>query len=115
MELMNWLFFGPAKLIALAPYAGFGLGAALIALQAARSVLARNAFNRLWFRRPAVLAGLTWLIFNLYELQVAAVFAQTQAADQVLLRLDLTVITPILYVLSAFAAYTLTKPESSAT
>ena len=112
---MNWLFFGPAKLIALAPYAGFGLGAAFIALQALRTVLAQSPLNRLWFRRPAVLAGLTWLIFNLYELQVAAVFAQTQAVDHVLFRLDLTVITPILYVLSAFAVYTLAKPESSVT
>ena len=111
MEFLSWLFFGPAKLIALAPYAGFGVGAALIAVQAARSVVTGIRLNRSWFRRPAVLAGLTWFIFNLYELQIAAVFEKGQAAGQVLFRLDLTVITPILYVLSAYACYSLTKRE----
>ena len=112
MDILDWLVFGPAKLIALLPYAGLGLGATLIGLQVARSWLAGAIINRLWFRRPAVLAGLVWLIFNLYELQVAAVFAKTQASGQVLFRLDLTIITPILYVLTAFAVVALTKPES---
>jgi len=112
MDILDWLFFGPAKLIAILPYAGFGLGATLIGVQVARSCLAGETINRLWFRRPAVLAGLTWLIFNLYELQVAAVFANTQAGGQVLFRLDLTVITPILYVLTAFAVFAMIKRES---
>lgn len=115
MDFLNWLLFGPAMLIDLAPYGGFGIGGALIVAQATRSISAGAALNRDWFRQPAALAGLTWLIFNLYELQVSAVFVKTQGPGQVLFRLDLTVITPILYVLTAYAVYALIKPPRPAT
>ena len=102
-------------LIDLAPYGGFGTGGGLILAQATRSLWAGAVIDRDWFRQPAVLAGLTWLIFNLYELQVTAVFAKTQGAGQILFRLDLIVITPILYVLTAYAVYALIKPSRPAT
>jgi hypothetical protein len=105
MELMNWIFFGPAKLIALHPYAGFLIGVTLLAAAAARSVQLSRGFDRQWFRQPAVLAGLLWLLFNLYELQVVAVFSQQPDQGKSLFRIDLLVLAPILYTLTALACY----------
>ncbi len=105
MELMNWIFFGPAKLIAWHPYAGFLIGGTLLSAAAARSVQLSRGFDRHWFRQPAVLAGLLWLLFNLYELQVVAVFSQQAGPGRSLFRIDLLVLAPILYTLSALALY----------
>ncbi|MBC7624074.1 MAG: hypothetical protein H7232_11855 [Aeromicrobium sp.] len=105
MELLGWVFFGPAKLIALFPYAGFAIGGAFLAGQAIQTTLLSGAFNRDWFRQSAALAGLVWIIFNLYELQVSAVFGKQQSTGAELFRIDLTVITPILYVLTGAAVF----------
>ena len=105
MELLSWIFFGPAKLISLFPYAGFVIGGSLLGGQAIQTMRLRGAFNRDWFRQSAALAGLVWMIFNLYELQVGAVFGKQQSSGDALFRIDLTVITPILYVLTAAAVY----------
>jgi hypothetical protein len=108
MEILNWIFFGPAMLIAALPYAGFLIGVILLAGQAIRTLrLSKGAFDRAWFREPPVLAGLIWLIFNLYELQVAAVFAEKNPPATPMLRLDLLVVAPILYVLTGLAIYVL--------
>ena len=101
MELINWIFFGPAKLVAIWPYAGIFIAAALIALQAWISQRRGALFKRGFFREATVFAGLLWLIFNLYELQLAAIFAQNKVAGT--LRMDLIILVPILYVLTLAA------------
>jgi cation transporter-like permease len=105
MELLSWVFFGPAKLISLIPYAGFVIGGTLLAAQGIRTKLLGGAINKDWFRNSTALAGLVWMIFNLYELQVGAVFGKRQPSDVALFRIDLTVITPILYVLTVAAVF----------
>ena len=60
MEFMHWLFFGPSKLIAWHPYAGFIVGATLLAVAVACALQLSNRLDRQWFRQPAVLAGLLW-------------------------------------------------------
>ena len=105
MEILSWIFFGPAKLILLFPYAGFLVGGTFLAGQAIQTMRLGGSFNRDWFRHSAALAGLVWMIFNLYELQVGAVFGKQQSSGTVLFRIDLTVIAPILYVLTAAAFF----------
>ena len=101
MELVSWIFFGPAKLVAAWPYAGILMGIALIATQAWLSLQNGTLFRRDFFCEAAVLAGLLWLIFNLYELQLAAVLAQNKVESTI--RMDLIILVPILYALTATA------------
>ena len=101
MELVDWIFFGPAKLIAAWPYAGFLIAVLLIGVQAALSWRKGALFEAKFFREAPVFAGLLWAIFNLYELQFAATFAQT--LDGSSFRMDLIVLVPILYVLTLAA------------
>lgn len=117
MEWMNWLFFGPAKLIANLPYGGLALCVLLIGAQMVKTSFAKNRFDKQWLRKAPVFTGLLWAIFNLYELQLAAVLGAAGKAatgSQVLLRLDLIVLTPLLIVLSAFAVFSLISPEPKA-
>jgi hypothetical protein len=109
MEIFSWLFFGPAKLIALWPYAGVVIAGALIALQAYVIWRAQKPFDIGFFREAPVFAGLLWLIFNAFELQMSAVSAPAKEANSGMLRLDLMVLVPILYVLSAAAVLSLAK------
>jgi hypothetical protein len=110
MEILEWIFFGPAMVVRALPYAGFLIGAILLVGQTFRTLrrLGRR-FGRAWFREPPVLAGLLWIVFNLYELQLVAVFAEKQRAGEAMLRLDLLVVSPILYVLSGVAVYALLR------
>lgn len=101
MELVSWIFFGPAKLVAAWQYAGILIAVTLIGMQAWFSWRKGTLLERDFFRKAPVLAGLLWLIFNLYELQQAAILAQIQASAT--LRMDLIILVPILYVLT-FAA-----------
>ena len=101
MEFANWVFFGPAKLVATWQYAGILIAVALIGMQAWFSWREGKLLERDFFRKAPVLAGLLWLIFNLYELQQAAVLAKVQASGT--LRMDLIILVPFLYVLT-FAA-----------
>ncbi len=105
MDLIGWIFFGPAKLISHAPYAGLLISAALISVEVIRTLASGTGFSRAWFRRASVFTGLLWAIFNLYELQLAAVLGSALANAGVLLRLDLIVLTPILYVMTGVAVY----------
>ena len=73
----------------------------MIGLQACLSWRKRTLWQRNFFREAAVLAGLLWLIFNLYELQVSAIFARSESVSA--LRVDLVILIPILYVLTAAA------------
>ena len=77
MEFFNWLFFGPAKLIALWPYSGVALAVGLIAAQGWLRLRARKPFDKNFFREAPVFAGVLWLIFNAFELQMSAIAART--------------------------------------
>lgn len=105
MELVDWIFFGPAKLIAIWHYAGVLIAAVLVGLQAWQSLRRGTLFESSFFREAPVFAGLLWLIFNLYELQIAATFAQKLAGGT--LRMDLIILVPILYVLTLAAILSL--------
>ncbi|MEQ1516694.1 MAG: hypothetical protein ABL931_09420 [Usitatibacteraceae bacterium] len=100
MEVASWIFFGPGKLLTAWPYAGFGAGIALIAVQAVLSWREQTLFERGFFRQAPVLAGLIWLIFNLYELQ----FNATNPTGKQSFRVDLIILVPILYALTVAAA-----------
>ena len=101
MELVSWIFFGPSKLVAAWQYAGILIAVTLIGMQAWFSWRKGQLLERDFFRKAPVLAGLLWLIFNLYELQQTAVLAQVQASGT--LRMDLIILVPILYVLTLAA------------
>lgn len=108
MELAQWVFFGPAKIIALWPYAGAAIAVTLIGLQAAVNLKAGSPFDKAFFRKAPVFTGLLWLIFGFYEMQIQAVLARPVGSDvPTLLRLDLIVLSPILYLMSAMAIYSL--------
>lgn len=121
-SLCEWIFFGPAKLIALWPHAGGAIAAALMAVQAAVNLRAGVPFDKAFFRQAPVFAGLLWLIFGFYEQQFQAVMAAPLSVNATvnvstpLFRLDLIVLTPILYLLTLFALWTIlqamtTKPR----
>ena len=101
MEFVDWIFFGPAKLLAIYPLAGVAIAVAMIGLQAFFSWRKGTLLQRNFFREAAVLAGLLWLIFNLYELQVSAIVAKGESGST--LRMDLVILIPILYALTAAA------------
>jgi hypothetical protein len=107
MEFVSWIFFGPAKLVAEWQYVGVLLGATLIATQVWLSRLRGDLFKRHFFREAPVFAGILWLIFNLYELQMAAIFLRNQVAGT--LRMDLIILVPILYVLTIAAIASIYK------
>jgi hypothetical protein len=100
MDIFGWLFFGPAKLLALWPLAGVGIAALMIGGQAILHLRAARKFDIGFFRMAPVFAGLLWLIFNGYEAQMAVIAAKNANA---LLRIDLMVLTPVLYVLTLAA------------
>ncbi len=106
--IVDWIFFGPARLVAWLPYAGIALGLLLIALQALSTWRGGGAWGATFFKKAPVLAGFLWVIFELYERQMAAIGDQAGA-----LRMDLLVLTPILYVLTAVAVLSLlgSKPK----
>lgn len=109
--MTDWIFFGPSRLIAWAPFAGFVLAAVLIGWQVVKSLAARETFSRQWFRHAPVFAGLLWLIFTFYEWQIQAATAGAAklASTSNLFRVDLIVLTPLLYVLTCFAVWTLIR------
>ena len=111
MQLMSWLFFGPALLIAHWPLAGMAIAAAAITLQLALTLRAGRRLDLTFFREAPVFAGLLWLIFGFYETQMIALMPRMTAATNAnpLLRLDLIVLVPILYLLTGAAIYALLR------
>jgi hypothetical protein len=109
VEFFSWIFFGPAQLIASWSYAGVAIAGGLFALQAWRTHRAAEKLDIGFFRRTPVFAGLLWLIFNAYELQMRAIEAKAGGG---FLRLDLVVLVPILYVLTAAAVMSLLRPAT---
>lgn len=106
--MMDWLFFGPAKLIALWPHTGLVIGAILLAIQAVLHLRAGRPLNRDFFREAPALAGLLWLIFGFYERQVTALKVLPGEAGTPF-RIDLLVLTPILYVLTVAALLSIAR------
>jgi hypothetical protein len=100
MDFFQWIFFGPAKLIVVWPYAGVAFATILIAAQLWLHLRDGRTFSLQFFREPAVFAGVLWLVFNAYELQVSAIAAKGGGS---FLRIDLMVLVPILYVMTAAA------------
>jgi hypothetical protein len=115
--VIDWIFFGPSKLIALWPYAGVLLAVLLVGWECLRHFGQQRAasqtdasLQRPWLRRPGILAAALWTIYSLYEQQFRAVFG-TNAV-----RLDLIVLVPLLYVLTLAAVIALVRrPTPSAT
>jgi tryptophan-rich sensory protein len=97
MDFLDLLYFGPAWLVQFFPAAVFLLGITLILSQGA--LVWYRGEKRPFFRLPPVLAGLLWIIFGLYELQLQA---RVNSAA-VPMRMDLFFLLPILYVLTAVA------------
>jgi hypothetical protein len=106
MDIVDWIFFGPTRLLAALPYAGLAIAAMLIGVEVARALATGERFSRHWLRRATVFAGLLWVIFTFYEWQMSALMAQTASP---MLRLDLMVLTPVLYALTVYAVYTLIR------
>ena len=106
MESLDWLFFGPAKLIALWRYAGIAVAAVLISIQAWLSWRVRKPFNVQFFREPAVFTGLLWLIFNAFELQMSAATAKSGTVP---FRLDLIFLVPVLYAMTIAAVVSVAR------
>ena len=100
--MIDWLIFGPAKMLALWPDAGIAICVAMLLVEAAFSLRTRAGWNMDYFRRAPVLCGLLWLIFTFYERQIGAVgiFPGDPAKA---FRIDLLVLTPVLYVFTAAA------------
>lgn len=95
MDLLDTILFGPARLVAVWPYAGVAIFAMLVALQ----LLVGRRSTRPFLREAPVFAGILWLIFNAYELQVGSLAADGKG----FLRIDLIVLVPILYALTVAA------------
>ena len=85
------------------PYAGVAIAAVLIGAQVGLNARAGREFGFGFFREAPVFAGLLWLIFNGFELQMSAIMTRSGAQ----LRMDLMVLVPILYVLTAFAVFSI--------
>lgn len=100
MDNWLWLIYGPAQLVERAPAAGFAIGVIALVVQAIRSASRGDRLSRDWLRYPLVLGGLLWLLFTLYELQMIGVGLGLSTTR---FRIDLIVLTPILYGVSAFA------------
>lgn len=101
--MLDWIIFGPARLLAVWPYAGVWIAVVLLAMQAWFSWRRGVLLERQYFREAPVLGGLLWLIFNLYELQLAATLLKGQGANTV--RMDLVFLVPILYVMTLAAVW----------
>ncbi len=100
--MIELLIFGPSRLLALWPDAGIALCAVMLLVEGAFSLRARAGWSIEYFRRAPVLCGLLWLIFTFYERQIGAVgiFPGDPAKA---FRIDLLVLTPVLYVFTAAA------------
>jgi hypothetical protein len=106
MELLDWIFFGPARLIAYWRYAGVAVALALIVFQAWLTWRSRKLFNMQFFREPAVFTGFLWLIFNAFELQMSATAARNGTVP---FRLDLIFLVPLLYAMTIAAIVSIAR------
>ena len=107
MTIVDWIFLGPAKIVALSPWGVVGGAMLMIGLQCAIDFRRHGVLvaDTRFFRHAAVFTGLLWLIYVAYELQMGAAFALAGAAVRAAppLRWDLLVLTPILLGMTAMA------------
>jgi len=108
---MSWIFFGPAVLIAHWAYAGIAIATTLIFIQVLLTTWTRGAFDKSFFREAPVFAGLLWLIFGFYEMQMRAAMATAGKPIEItsFFRLDLIVLVPILYLMTGTAIYSIVR------
>ena len=104
MSLLTAILYGPALLAHAMPLACFAIGGFFIAMQVGLWLLGKRRMERQFFRMAPVFGGLLWIIFAMYELQMQAV---TKVA--LTIRLDLLVLTPILYVFTLVALLSLVQ------
>ena len=105
MNLLTTILYGPALLVHAMPFSCFVIGGFLIAVQLGLWRLQERRMEWQFFRMAPVFGGLLWIIFALYELQIQAV---TKVAE-LTIRLDLLVLTPILYVFTLVALVSLVQ------
>ena len=105
MTILTTILYGPALLVQAMPLACFGIGGLFIALQLGLWRLGGRRMEWQFFRMAPVFSGLLWIIFAMYELQMQAV---TKVAA-LPIRLDLLVLTPILYVFTLVALVSLVQ------
>ena len=105
MSLLTTILYGPALLAHAMPLACFAIGGFFIAMQVGLWLLGKRRMERQFFRMAPVFGGLLWIIFAMYELQMQAV---TKVAA-LTIRLDLLVLTPILYVFTLVALVSLVQ------
>ena len=105
MTILTTILYGPALLVQAMPLACFGIGGFFIAMQLGLWRLGERRMEWQFFRMAPVFSGLLWIIFAMYELQMQAV---TKVAA-LPIRLDLLVLTPILYVFTLVALVSLVQ------
>ncbi len=93
------IFFAPMALVAALPAAPFLIAAALAAGQIVLLVKHRQRYRLILWRRPLLFAAAIWMVYGLYEMQVQAT---TPHAN---IRIDLLVLSPILYVFTLVACW----------
>jgi hypothetical protein len=96
------LFTFPSWLIQQSVWIAVGVGALLIAWAVFNLVANKSALSLQSAREPGIFTGLLWLIFVLYEQQMLSLPDIATG-----FRLDLIVLVPVLYILTAFAVWTL--------
>ena len=101
MDFFSLLMFGPSLLAHAIPAAPFVIAAVLAGGQVGLTIAGKAPTGRSMFRMPPFFAGVLWLIFGLYELQVQAWEARIDAP----LRIDLMVWVPVLYVFTGLAVW----------
>lgn len=97
------LFDAPRALVQAWPAAPFVLAALFALAQLALILFRQHRPAMILWRRPALFAAAIWVVYGLYELQVQATNLYAN------IRIDLLVLTPILYVFSAVAAWWLVR------
>ena len=96
------LFTFPSWLIQQSVWIAVGVGMLLIVWALFNLVVNKTPISLQSAREPGIFTGLLWLIFVLYEQQMLSLPAIATG-----FRLDLIVLVPVLYILTAFALWTL--------
>lgn len=74
--MMNWILFGPSNLIEGWSSAGAIIGGVLCGLQLSLMIYRKQPINPGFFRQAPVVAGLLWVLYGFYELQMMALQKQ---------------------------------------
>ena len=99
---MMLLFTFPSWLIQQSVWIALGFAALLIVWAMLNLMLNKQTLSAQSAREPGIFVGLLWVIFVFYEQQMLSLPAIATG-----FRLDLIVLVPVLYILTAFALWTL--------